>query len=442
MLLLVCFALAYALTGAMTQVGRDAGGGLRSVKQRAWSAATRRVANMRAGGPRDAGWWLWLAGASVYYTARTTVRGSRVVGRSVRTGWSAGWQRGKDRYEQRAARRGTDRSAADHDTGPFRTFADRWRTTRNGGTTGTAAEEPTPATEDHEDESDGPDQRTAPFTRDPEDTSQTEPSSGTSADGPMTLSRCETCGVFAGEGHTCTADTKSDTEPSDADTAADTEVGALPTAGSERVVVGDLDQDGLRLCRWCRAPATYFQQVYDDGWRHIYDCHACPLHVRELENFENKQVGRNRHGSIVEVWDGNRRVPIVEVEESAALAGRTEGSRQGAGVVDGTGYGSGGVAVANVTGEAPNIEAARNTFQELRKEAEQTVSRVDQLAASLQQAKLDPQTLGEVANVLEAADGLKASVERAYAGMNTRHSVMEEAVNSTPHAASTEWYKH
>lgn len=94
------------------------------------------------------------------------------------------------------------------------------------------------------------------------------------------------------------------------------------------------------------------------------------------------------------------------------------------------------------TGEAPNIEAARGALQALRAEAEQTVARVDQLSASLQSADLDPQTLGEVAEVLEAADGLKTAADKVFNGMQSRHGVMEEAVNSTPHSAKTDWYKH
>lgn len=98
--------------------------------------------------------------------------------------------------------------------------------------------------------------------------------------------------------------------------------------------------------------------------------------------------------------------------------------------------------VTNTTGEAPTIEQARDNLQALVAESEQTSVRVDQLSASLQTADLDPQTLGEVAEVLEAADQMKAAAARALQGLDARHSQMEEAVNSTPHAAKTEFYRH
>lgn len=98
--------------------------------------------------------------------------------------------------------------------------------------------------------------------------------------------------------------------------------------------------------------------------------------------------------------------------------------------------------MANTTGEAPNIEAARDALSALQAEADRTVARVDQLSASLQSADLDPQTLSEVAEVLEAADAMKTAAHKALSGLDSRHGLMEEAVNSTAHAAKTDWYRH
>lgn len=94
------------------------------------------------------------------------------------------------------------------------------------------------------------------------------------------------------------------------------------------------------------------------------------------------------------------------------------------------------------TGEAPNIEAARQTLKAIADEAEQANTAIDSLSASLASADMDSQTLQEVSEILEAVDGLKTAADHALAGMDSRHQVMEEAVNSTPHAAKTEFYRH
>lgn len=94
------------------------------------------------------------------------------------------------------------------------------------------------------------------------------------------------------------------------------------------------------------------------------------------------------------------------------------------------------------TGEAPNIQAAREALKAIAEEAEQTNTAIDSLSASLASADMDSQTLQEVSEILEAADNLKAAADHALAGLDSRHQVMEEAVNSTPHAAKTEFYRH
>lgn len=335
MLLLVCFALAYGVVGAAGQVGRDVRGGVRSVRQSAWSAATARVANMRAGGPRHVGWWLWLTGATVYHSARYTIRGAQMVHRSVRTGWSAGWQRGRDRHAQHAARRAT----AGAKGGPVRSMRDRWSASTTDRASG-------PTSADHSGLADGDDERPAdeaadrdhvhdparkPDDDNPDQLRADKAPSGRATDGSamngavVQLARCESCGSFADAGHAC---------------------------------------------------------------------------------------------------------------------GGNDGDRHGAGAIERDATRTGVVMASVTTGEAPNIEAARDALTALRAEAEQTVVRVDQLSASLQSADLDAQTLGEVAEVLEAADVMKAAADKALSGLQARHAVMEEAVNATAHAAKTGWYRH
>lgn len=346
MVLLFCFALSYALVGTAAQVGRDARGGLQVARQRAWATATRRVANMRAGGPRHVGWWAWLTGATVYHTVRYTVRGTRLVARSVRTGWSAGWRRGRERYETYQGQRTTGRGGSGSD----RTFADRWRRTRadqttdddqwtGGGPVGgdERGEEPvqdayqrTPADQDRH--GDATDDTTSPSGSESQPAGDGSSERGSEEGDAMALTACERCGVYAGRDHVCAH------------------------------------------------PAEDWKQTQD-------------------------------------------------------------GERHGACSTDGNGTGA-LVMVSATTGEAPNIEAARTVMQALRTEAEQTVSRVDQLAGSLQSANVDAQTLGEVAEVLDNADAMKAAADKALAGLQSRHAVMEEAVNSTPHAANTDWYRH
>jgi hypothetical protein len=105
----------------------------------------------------------------------------------------------------------------------------------------------------------------------------------------------------------------------------------------------------------------------------------------------------------------------------------------------------GGTPVPTATatsGEAPNIEAARIALQAINQTADQTVAAIDNLSASLADADMDPATLGEVADILDAANALQAAAGKALSGMNQRHAVVEEAINSTPHVAKTEFYQH
>lgn len=93
-------------------------------------------------------------------------------------------------------------------------------------------------------------------------------------------------------------------------------------------------------------------------------------------------------------------------------------------------------------GEALNIDQARQTLKEIYSASSEFVSTVDTLQASLASADLDPQTLGEVAEILDAAQATQAAAEKAVQGLDARHAHMEEAVNATPHPAKTEFYQH
>jgi len=94
------------------------------------------------------------------------------------------------------------------------------------------------------------------------------------------------------------------------------------------------------------------------------------------------------------------------------------------------------------TGEAVNIAAARAALDAIVAAANQAVGAIDNLSASMHSADLDTDTLSEVATVLEAASAMQAAAAKARSGLDDRHAVMEEAVNTTPHAAKTDFYRH
>jgi hypothetical protein len=94
------------------------------------------------------------------------------------------------------------------------------------------------------------------------------------------------------------------------------------------------------------------------------------------------------------------------------------------------------------TGEAVNIAAARAALDAIVSAADQAVATIDNLSASMHSVDVDVDTLSEVAAVLEAATAMQAAAAKARTGLDDRHAVMEEAVNATPHAAKTEFYRH
>jgi hypothetical protein len=100
-----------------------------------------------------------------------------------------------------------------------------------------------------------------------------------------------------------------------------------------------------------------------------------------------------------------------------------------------------GAEMAN-SGEVTNIEDTRSTLASIAQSAQGFESRVDTLSANLQSANMDSETLNEVMAILEAASATRTAAFKALSGMNQRHGAMEDAVNSTPQAAKTEFYKH
>ncbi|WP_163571183.1 hypothetical protein [Fodinicola feengrottensis] len=95
-----------------------------------------------------------------------------------------------------------------------------------------------------------------------------------------------------------------------------------------------------------------------------------------------------------------------------------------------------------VSGEANNIAQTREALDAIVKQAQGFTETVDQLAAGLATQDVDPDTIGEVMEIFEATNGLRSAAYKALAGLNQRHGAMEEAVNATPHAAKTDFYKH
>lgn len=95
----------------------------------------------------------------------------------------------------------------------------------------------------------------------------------------------------------------------------------------------------------------------------------------------------------------------------------------------------------DINGEVVNIEQTRQALRDIHEQASEFVTTVDALSASLQAADLDTQTLGEVAEIVDAAQNVQGRAEAAVKGLDARHGQVEEAINSTPHAANTDFYR-
>lgn len=93
-------------------------------------------------------------------------------------------------------------------------------------------------------------------------------------------------------------------------------------------------------------------------------------------------------------------------------------------------------------GEALTYEQTQVTLKQMHDAATELATTVDGLQVSLSDADLDTQTLGEIAEILDAAQTVQAAAQRALAGLETRHAHLAEAIASTPHVAKTEFYRN
>ena len=94
------------------------------------------------------------------------------------------------------------------------------------------------------------------------------------------------------------------------------------------------------------------------------------------------------------------------------------------------------------SGEALTYEQTQATLKQMHDAATELATAVDQLQVSLSAADLDSQTLGEIAEILDATQTVQAAAQRALAGLESRHAHLAEAIASAPHVAKTEFYRN
>lgn len=89
------------------------------------------------------------------------------------------------------------------------------------------------------------------------------------------------------------------------------------------------------------------------------------------------------------------------------------------------------------SGASITIGETRQVLAAIRDESRHVAGDLDDMADKLAQLDLDEQTLQDVAAILDAAEATNTAAERALTGLNSRHSVIEEAINTapTPHTA-------
>ncbi|MFC5992917.1 hypothetical protein ACFQE5_01680 [Pseudonocardia hispaniensis] len=122
MLLILCFAAAYAIVGAVEQGWTDARAGARATTTRARRAAATKAEQVRRRGWRSPARWALAGGVGAGVLARGTWRVTRGAGRSLGAGWRQGWEKGKTRAVERRARRSAERDHRRDDPG-----APSWR---------------------------------------------------------------------------------------------------------------------------------------------------------------------------------------------------------------------------------------------------------------------------------------------------------------------------
>lgn len=94
------------------------------------------------------------------------------------------------------------------------------------------------------------------------------------------------------------------------------------------------------------------------------------------------------------------------------------------------------------TGEANSYEQTQAAFKQIAALAQEFVAVVDNLQAGLQTANLDSETLGDTAEIIDAAQAVSATAEKALNGLESRHSQLHEAiVSASVEPADTGWYR-
>lgn len=101
----------------------------------------------------------------------------------------------------------------------------------------------------------------------------------------------------------------------------------------------------------------------------------------------------------------------------------------------------GGVMSTTVSGEVTTIGATRAYLSQLGSYVDDILSQLELAQATLRGQELDSTTLGHMATAAEHFAAAKAALEQARAALDSQHSLMEEAVQSTPHAAQRDYYR-
>lgn len=167
-----------------------------------------------------------------------------------------------------------------------------------------------------------------------------------------------------------------------------------------------------------------------------------------------------RHPSAIAVWDeqdlARRRADLDEMVERGDLAGyevienEPDESAWESGAMhsspespeDAPASTPEGEHDMTMTGEAATYEATQATYKEIVAKAQEFVDVVDQMQASLQSANLDAETLGDTADILDAAQSVQAAAEKALGGFESRHAQLHEAISTASvEPADTAYYR-
>ncbi|GAA1707711.1 hypothetical protein [Fodinicola feengrottensis] len=91
---------------------------------------------------------------------------------------------------------------------------------------------------------------------------------------------------------------------------------------------------------------------------------------------------------------------------------------------------------------APNITETRAVLHAIATTALEFANAADTMAAALSANDLDTETVSNLMDVFEATNSIIHVAHHTLNNLNRRHQTMEEAVNTTPNAAKTEFYRH